>query len=150
MSLFQNHRSSKFCRQYYLNYKGLLRALSIRQQLKNVLSRFSLPIESCNGKLIRLKIAGIIKLAGCTSVDFTLVLVTTMWPHQNCGGAWHDYVIGQLQFVFWTSTPRRHPVSLLLLLNLYVHSWLPAQLFKVATFVLVMCSISASHSILSM
>ncbi|XP_067943548.1 probable ATP-dependent RNA helicase DHX35 isoform X2 [Watersipora subatra] len=45
----ENHRSQKFCRQHYLNYKGLLRALSIRQQLRNVLSRFKLPIESCNG-----------------------------------------------------------------------------------------------------
>ncbi|KAF6030406.1 DHX35 [Bugula neritina] len=45
----ENNRSQKFCRQYYLNYKGLLRALSIRQQLRNVLTKFKLPIESCNG-----------------------------------------------------------------------------------------------------
>jgi len=45
----ENNRSQKFCRQYYLNYKGLLRALSIRQQLRNVMKRYKLPIESCNG-----------------------------------------------------------------------------------------------------
>ena len=46
----QNSRSQKFCRQHFLNYKGLLRALSIRRQLTNVLTRFGLKIESCNGK----------------------------------------------------------------------------------------------------
>lgn len=50
ISPYQNNRSQKFCRQHFLNYKGLLRALSIRKQLSNVLKRFGLKIESCNGK----------------------------------------------------------------------------------------------------
>ncbi|XP_041375611.1 probable ATP-dependent RNA helicase DHX35 isoform X2 [Gigantopelta aegis] len=39
--------SSKWCQEYFLNYKGLCRAVEIRQQLKRILLKFKVPLISC-------------------------------------------------------------------------------------------------------
>jgi hypothetical protein len=47
--------SQKWCAQHKLNYKALLRAVSIRKQLSKYLERFNIPVESCEGDAKRLR-----------------------------------------------------------------------------------------------
>ena len=49
-SFLKFKRSSKWCRQYMLNYKGLCRALEIYNQLTRLLKRFDIDIVSCENK----------------------------------------------------------------------------------------------------
>ncbi|KAJ3145964.1 ATPdependent RNA helicase [Geranomyces michiganensis] len=44
-------RSAKWCFNHFLNHKSLLRVINIRNQLRRYLSRFSMPIVSCNGDI---------------------------------------------------------------------------------------------------
>lgn len=42
-------KSVEWCKVNHLNYKGLLRAVDIRNQLRRYLKRFQIPIVSCDG-----------------------------------------------------------------------------------------------------
>uniref|UniRef100_A0A4W3JJF1 Probable ATP-dependent RNA helicase DHX35 n=2 Tax=Callorhinchus milii TaxID=7868 RepID=A0A4W3JJF1_CALMI len=42
-------KSSQWCLKYFLNYKGLVRATTVREQLKKLLSKFKVPKNSCEG-----------------------------------------------------------------------------------------------------
>ena len=44
--------SQDWCKQYFLNYKGLRRAQEIRTQMLHLLKRFNLPIISCQGMYV--------------------------------------------------------------------------------------------------
>ena len=48
-------QSPKWCASHKLNYKALLRAVSIRKQLAKYLERFNIPVESCEGDGKRLR-----------------------------------------------------------------------------------------------
>lgn len=48
-------QSPKWCGTHRLNYKALLRAVSIRQQLKKYLDRFGIKTVSCQGDSKRLR-----------------------------------------------------------------------------------------------
>lgn len=48
-------QSPKWCASHKLNYKALLRAVSIRKQLGKYLERFNIPVESCEGDAKRLR-----------------------------------------------------------------------------------------------
>lgn len=41
------NKSSKWCHEYFLNYKGLCRAVEIRHQLSRILKKFNVPLVSC-------------------------------------------------------------------------------------------------------
>ncbi|XP_040186377.1 probable ATP-dependent RNA helicase DHX35 [Rana temporaria] len=43
------NKSSQWCQQHFLNYKGLLRAVTVREQLKKMLSKFRVPKTSSEG-----------------------------------------------------------------------------------------------------
>lgn len=47
--------SKKWCHEYFLNYKGLTRAVQIRDQLTRLLTRFSIPIVSCEENVDKLR-----------------------------------------------------------------------------------------------
>ncbi|KAK6185965.1 hypothetical protein SNE40_008091 [Patella caerulea] len=40
-------KNSRWCHEYFLNYKGLCRAVEIRNQLKRMLMKFKIPLISC-------------------------------------------------------------------------------------------------------
>ncbi|KFD60739.1 hypothetical protein M514_10096 [Trichuris suis] len=44
-------RDIRWCKDHYVNYRGLCRAAEIRQQLLNFLKRFKVPLLSCRGRL---------------------------------------------------------------------------------------------------
>ncbi|GAB1517226.1 hypothetical protein RhiTH_000270 [Rhizoctonia solani] len=48
-------QSASWCRNHALNFRALSRAVSIRTQLKKYMTRFGLPLESCEGDAIRLR-----------------------------------------------------------------------------------------------
>ncbi|KAH7340706.1 P-loop containing nucleoside triphosphate hydrolase protein [Rhizoctonia solani] len=48
-------QSASWCRNHALNFRALSRAVSIRSQLKKYMTRFGLPLESCEGDAIRLR-----------------------------------------------------------------------------------------------
>lgn len=48
----KNNMSKDWCRQNFLNYKGLRRAEEIRKQMRRLLERFNIPILSCAGEII--------------------------------------------------------------------------------------------------
>ena len=50
-SFLKNNRSSKWCKQYMLNYKGLCRALEIYNQLSRLVKRFGIDLVSCEGNV---------------------------------------------------------------------------------------------------
>uniref|UniRef100_A0A8W8KCD6 RNA helicase n=1 Tax=Magallana gigas TaxID=29159 RepID=A0A8W8KCD6_MAGGI len=43
-------KNSKWCKQNFLNYKGLCRAVEIQHQLQRLLKKFKVPLVSCQGK----------------------------------------------------------------------------------------------------
>lgn len=45
----QHQKSSQWCHQHFLNYKGLLRATTIREQLRRLLTKFKVPWTSSEG-----------------------------------------------------------------------------------------------------
>ncbi|KAG9122768.1 hypothetical protein FRC07_000710 [Ceratobasidium sp. 392] len=48
-------RSASWCRSHALNFRALSRAVSIRAQLKKYMTRFGLPLDSCEGDAVRLR-----------------------------------------------------------------------------------------------
>lgn len=48
-------RDKQWCGNHRINQKALLRAVSIRKQLKKYLERFGMPIVSCEGDAVRLR-----------------------------------------------------------------------------------------------
>jgi ATP-dependent RNA helicase DDX35 len=48
-------RDKQWCGNHRINHKALLRAVSIRKQLKKYLERFGIPIVSCEGDAVRLR-----------------------------------------------------------------------------------------------
>ncbi|XP_046552871.1 probable ATP-dependent RNA helicase DHX35 [Haliotis rubra] len=40
-------KNSKWCHEYFLNYKGLCRAVEIRNQLQRLLKKYNVPLKSC-------------------------------------------------------------------------------------------------------
>lgn len=52
LSLFhslQHQKSSQWCQEHFLNYKGLLRAMTVREQLRRLLNKFKVPRTSSEG-----------------------------------------------------------------------------------------------------
>ncbi len=45
------NKNSKWCHEYFLNYKGLTRAVEIRNQLIRLLTRFKVKMVSCEGEV---------------------------------------------------------------------------------------------------
>ncbi|XP_043946393.1 probable ATP-dependent RNA helicase DHX35 [Protopterus annectens] len=48
-SFLKNSKSSQWCQQHFLNYKGLIRATTVREQLKKLLTKFKIPKKSSEG-----------------------------------------------------------------------------------------------------
>lgn len=48
-------RDKQWCGNHRINQKALLRAMSIRKQLKKYLDRFGIPVVSCEGDAVRLR-----------------------------------------------------------------------------------------------
>ncbi|PIK63009.1 putative ATP-dependent RNA helicase DHX35-like [Apostichopus japonicus] len=48
-AFISNNKSSRWCQEHYLNYKGLMRSLTIREQLERLLKKFKLPLKSSEG-----------------------------------------------------------------------------------------------------
>jgi ATP-dependent RNA helicase DDX35 len=48
-AFIQKGSNAQWCSRHCLNYRVLRRAVSIRQQLRSYLTRFKIPIQSCNG-----------------------------------------------------------------------------------------------------
>lgn len=48
-------RDKQWCGNHRINQKALLRAVSIRKQLKKYLDRFGIPVVSCEGDAVRLR-----------------------------------------------------------------------------------------------
>lgn len=46
----QHSKSSQWCQEHFLNYKGLVRASLVREQLKKLLVRFKVPKKSSEGE----------------------------------------------------------------------------------------------------
>lgn len=47
---FQKYnKSSKWCREFFLNYRGLVRATEIRDQLVRLMRKFKVKLVSCDG-----------------------------------------------------------------------------------------------------
>ncbi|ESO82671.1 hypothetical protein LOTGIDRAFT_211312 [Lottia gigantea] len=44
-------QNAKWCHEYFLNYKGLCRAVEIRNQLKRMLIKYNIPLISCGGRI---------------------------------------------------------------------------------------------------
>ena len=49
-NFFQHEKNKKWCHENFLNYKGLMRAVEIREQLKRLLKKFNIPMVSCEGR----------------------------------------------------------------------------------------------------
>ncbi|KAI6196956.1 hypothetical protein M3Y94_01168600 [Aphelenchoides besseyi] len=64
LKFVESGKSSKWCREHYVNYKGLCSADSICDQLKRQMKRFDIPIVSCrnligqNSRIIRAILTG--------------------------------------------------------------------------------------------
>lgn len=48
-SFLQHQKSSQWCQKHYLNYKGLLRAMTVREQLRRLMNKFKVPRTSSEG-----------------------------------------------------------------------------------------------------
>ncbi|XP_064610368.1 probable ATP-dependent RNA helicase DHX35 [Liolophura sinensis] len=48
-AFLKNNKSSRWCNENFLNYKGLVRAVEVREQLKRLLRKFNVPLKSCQG-----------------------------------------------------------------------------------------------------
>lgn len=48
-AFLKHQKSSQWCHQHFLNYKGLLRATTIREQLRRLLTKFKVPWTSSEG-----------------------------------------------------------------------------------------------------
>jgi len=45
----QHQKSSQWCQEHFLNYKGLLRAVTVREQLRRLMNKFKVPRTSSEG-----------------------------------------------------------------------------------------------------
>lgn len=45
----QHQKSSQWCQEHFLNYKGLLRAITVREQLRRLMNKFKVPRNSSEG-----------------------------------------------------------------------------------------------------
>ncbi|KAI9105731.1 P-loop containing nucleoside triphosphate hydrolase protein [Phlyctochytrium arcticum] len=50
-AFMNSHKSPKWCYNHFLNHKTMVRAVSIRQQLRRYLGRFEIPIRSCESDI---------------------------------------------------------------------------------------------------
>lgn len=48
-SFLQHQKSSQWCQEHFLNYKGLLRAVTVREQLRRLMNKFKVPRTSSEG-----------------------------------------------------------------------------------------------------
>ena len=48
--VLQHNKNSQWCQEHFLNYKGLVRAATVREQLKKLLVKFQVPKKSSEGK----------------------------------------------------------------------------------------------------
>ncbi|XP_062948652.1 probable ATP-dependent RNA helicase DHX35 isoform X3 [Cynocephalus volans] len=48
-AFIKHNKSSQWCQEHFLNYKGLVRAATVREQLKKLLIKFQVPKESSEG-----------------------------------------------------------------------------------------------------
>lgn len=48
--VLQHQKSSQWCQEHFLNYKGLLRAMTVREQLRRLLNKFKVPRTSSEGR----------------------------------------------------------------------------------------------------
>ncbi|XP_077024747.1 putative ATP-dependent RNA helicase DHX35 isoform X2 [Tamandua tetradactyla] len=48
-AFIKHNKNSQWCQQHFLNYKGLLRAATVREQLKKLLVKFQVPKKSSEG-----------------------------------------------------------------------------------------------------
>ncbi|XP_030068758.1 putative ATP-dependent RNA helicase DHX35 [Microcaecilia unicolor] len=48
-AFLKHNKSSQWCQEHFLNYKGLVRATVVREQLKKLLSKFKVPKKSSEG-----------------------------------------------------------------------------------------------------
>lgn len=48
-SFLQHQKSSQWCHEHFLNYKGLLRAVTVREQLRRLMNKFKVPRTSSEG-----------------------------------------------------------------------------------------------------
>ncbi|KAL8616322.1 ATP-dependent RNA helicase [Nucella lapillus] len=54
-AFIKNGKNSRWCSDHFLNYKGLTRAVEIREQLKRLLKRFKVPLVSCEDEVDQLR-----------------------------------------------------------------------------------------------
>ncbi|KAG9332603.1 hypothetical protein JZ751_014701 [Albula glossodonta] len=48
-SFIKHQKSSQWCQEHFLNYKGLLRAVTVREQLRRLMNKFKVPRTSSEG-----------------------------------------------------------------------------------------------------
>ncbi|ESO05489.1 hypothetical protein HELRODRAFT_191309 [Helobdella robusta] len=61
-AFINSNKNPRWCKENYLNYKGLMRAVELEQRLINYLRRFKIPLESCEDdpeRIIRCLAAGL-------------------------------------------------------------------------------------------
>lgn len=51
MAFIKYKKSSRWCHEHFLNYKGLCHAIKIREQFKKLLLQFKVPLISCDGDI---------------------------------------------------------------------------------------------------
>lgn len=96
--ILQHSKSSQWCQEHFLNYKGLVRASVVREQLKKLLVRFKVPKKSSEGEsllfFLKNKTNKQKKTTTCpirfedsfqiVSLPFTfLVTFFSLWPKNN-------------------------------------------------------------------
>ncbi|XP_076470144.1 putative ATP-dependent RNA helicase DHX35 isoform X2 [Babylonia areolata] len=54
-AFLKNGKNSRWCSDHFLNYKGLTRAVEIREQLKKLLQRYKVPLVSCEDEVDKLR-----------------------------------------------------------------------------------------------
>ena len=60
-AFIKQNRNPKWCQEHYVNYKALIRAYDVRQQLRKYLKKFQVPLVSANGdpeKILRCLVSG--------------------------------------------------------------------------------------------
>ena len=48
-SVLQHQKSSQWCQEHFLNYKGLLRAMTVREQLRRLMNKFKVQRNTSEG-----------------------------------------------------------------------------------------------------
>lgn len=73
--LLQHQKSSQWCQEHFLNYKGLVRATTVREQLRRLLNKFKVPWTSSEGLIC------IILHAILIPEDVIVLFSVTRWWH---------------------------------------------------------------------